>query len=70
VIRKFNDSLGYMPAWLGAIAAGVLTFASMTALLAVDGDVHPLAQGAICGCSIALIAFAARHVKQRRERRL
>lgn len=68
VIRKFNDCFAYMPPWLGATIAGGLTFASMTALLAVDGDIHPLTQGAICGGAVGLIAFATRHVKQRPER--
>jgi len=70
VIRKFNDSFAHMPAWIGAAIAGVLTFASMTALFAVDGTAHPLVLGAICGCGVALISFAARRAQQRRESRV
>jgi hypothetical protein len=68
MLRRFNDSFAYMPAWLGCLIAGVATFISMTALLAVSADGHPVAVGAICGCSIALISLVARRFKEWRGR--
>jgi len=68
VLRRLNDSFAYMPAWLSCLIAGVATFVSMTALLAVSGRGHPVVGGAICGCSVALISLAARRFQEPRGR--